>query len=87
MVLVGGAASIYGPVIAAVALTVGAEELAELGVVRYMIIAVLIVATLRFLPGGISSLWRSGSPLRWRDGAAAPSPAYADIGRKMEEAP
>jgi branched-chain amino acid transport system permease protein len=87
MVLVGGAASIYGPVIAAVVLTVGAEQLAALGVVRYMIIAVLIVLTLRFLPGGISSLWRSGWPPIWRGRTEAPSLGYAETGADVEEAP
>jgi branched-chain amino acid transport system permease protein len=58
MVLVGGAGTIYGPIVAAIALTVGTEELATLGNLRYMIVAVLIVLTLRFLPGGIWSLWR-----------------------------
>jgi len=87
MVLVGGAASIYGPVIAAVVLTVGSEQLAALGVVRYMIIAVLIVLTLRFLPGGVSSLWRSGWALRWRGGADAPSMTYVETGAEAEKAP
>ena len=74
MVLVGGASSIYGPAIAAIVLTVGTEKLAGLGVVRYMVIAVLIVLTLRFLPGGVASLGRIGmeryrgrhAPLRLR---------------------
>ena len=81
--LVGGAASIYGPVIAAVVLTVGSEQLAALGVVRYMIIAVLIVLTLRFLPGGVSTLWRSG----WLNVAAKPPLAYTHDGGEMEKAP
>ncbi len=59
MVLVGGAATTYGPILAAVVLTVGTEQLAGLGNVRYMIIAVLIVLVLRFLPGGVWSIWRS----------------------------
>ena len=45
--------------------------------------AILIVLTLRFLPGGISSLWRSG----WRGGAEEPSLAYADTGTDVEKAP
>jgi branched-chain amino acid transport system permease protein len=61
MVLVGGATSIYGPAVAAIVLTVGTEKLADLGVVRYMVIAVLIVLTLRFLPGGLASLGRARS--------------------------
>jgi branched-chain amino acid transport system permease protein len=58
MVLVGGAGTIYGPIFAAIVLTVGTEQLAGLGNFRYMIVAVLIVLTLRFLPGGVWSLWR-----------------------------
>ena len=58
MVLVGGAATTYGPILAAFVLTVGTEQLASLGNIRYMIIAVLIVLVLRFLPGGIWSVWR-----------------------------
>jgi branched-chain amino acid transport system permease protein len=61
MVLIGGNATIYGPVVAAVILTFLTEELAGLGVIRYMIIAVLIVLTMRFLPGG---LWSLGTPCR-----------------------
>jgi ABC-type branched-subunit amino acid transport system permease subunit len=64
MVLVGGAGTIYGPIVAAIVLTVGTEELAALGNLRYMIVAVLIVLTLRFLPGGIWSLWRMAVPAR-----------------------
>jgi len=62
MVLVGGAGTIYGPILAAFLLTVGTEELAGLGNLRYMIVAVLIVLTLRFLPGGVWSLWRTYRP-------------------------
>jgi branched-chain amino acid transport system permease protein len=58
MVLVGGAGTIYGPIVAAFVLTVGTEKLNGLGNVRYMVIAVLIVLTLRFLPGGLWSLGR-----------------------------
>jgi branched-chain amino acid transport system permease protein len=59
MVLVGGAGTIYGPIVAAIVLTVGTQELNMLGDVRYMIVAVLIVLTLKFLPGGLWSLWRA----------------------------
>jgi branched-chain amino acid transport system permease protein len=64
MVLVGGAGTIYGPIVAAIVLTVGAEKLNGLGNVRYMIVAVLIVLTLKFLPGGLWSLWQTRSPFR-----------------------
>ncbi|MCO6049236.1 branched-chain amino acid ABC transporter permease [Mesorhizobium sp. RP14(2022)] len=64
MVLLGGGATIYGPIMAAIALTVVTEQLAGFGVVRFMIIAVLIVLTLRFLPGGLWSLGERLTVLR-----------------------
>ena len=82
MVLVGGSATIYGPIVAAVVLTVGTEELADLGVVRYMVVAVLIVLTMRFLPGGVWSYDRSacaggapvpsGARFRWAEKSRRP---------------
>lgn len=57
MTLLGGTSTIYGPIFAAIALTVVTEQLASFGVVRFMIIAVLIVLTLRFLPGGLWSFF------------------------------
>ena len=67
MVLLGGTATIFGPIVAAIALTVVTEQFASFGVVRFMIIAVLIVLTLRFLPGG---LWSLGGFAGWRRRAA-----------------
>lgn len=55
MTLLGGTSTIYGPIFAAIVLTVVTEQLASFGVIRFMIIAVLIVLTLRFLPGGLWS--------------------------------
>jgi branched-chain amino acid transport system permease protein len=81
MVLVGGAGTIYGPIVAAIALTVGTEELNALGNVRYMLVAVLIVLTLKFLPGGLWSLWRTRLPF-WRS-APAP-PAAFDLKERIE---
>jgi branched-chain amino acid transport system permease protein len=52
MVLVGGIATTYGPVLAAVLLTYVTELLAGIGTVRFMLVAVLVVVTLRFLPTG-----------------------------------
>ncbi|SDB24960.1 branched-chain amino acid ABC transporter permease [Bauldia litoralis] len=66
MVLLGGTATIFGPIVAAIALTVVTEQLASFGVVRFMIIAVLIVLTLRFVPGG---LWSLGEIFTARRGA------------------
>ncbi|MBN9020994.1 MAG: branched-chain amino acid ABC transporter permease, partial [Rhizobiales bacterium] len=48
MVLLGGTSTIFGPIVAAVALTLVTEQLASFGVIRFMIIAVLIVLVLRF---------------------------------------
>jgi|TARA_B110000259_G_C14003529_1_gene397129 branched-chain amino acid transport system permease protein len=59
MTLLGGTATIYGPIIGALFLTIMIEALAGLGVVRFMIVAVLIILTLRFLSGGIWSLGES----------------------------
>jgi ABC-type branched-subunit amino acid transport system permease subunit len=53
MILVGGAATIYGPIIAGVALTFVSERMAELGPVRFMVLAALIVVTMWFVPQGI----------------------------------
>jgi branched-chain amino acid transport system permease protein len=58
MTLLGGTATIFGPILGAIVLTVVTEQLAGFGVLRFMIIAVLIVLTLRFLPGG---LWSVGT--------------------------
>jgi branched-chain amino acid transport system permease protein len=58
MVLVGGAGSIIGPAVAAVLLTAlqNMRQVASLGPVTFMIIAVLIILILRFLPGGLWDL-------------------------------
>lgn len=68
MTLLGGTSTIYGPILAAFVLTILTEQLADLGVVRFMIVAVLIVLTLRFLPGGLWSilghLRRPSQPMR-----------------------
>jgi branched-chain amino acid transport system permease protein len=81
MVLVGGAGTTYGPVVAAIVLTVGTEELNGLGDVRYMIVAVLIVLTLKFLPGGLWSIWRSSLRL---SGNAPSAPPMLDLEERIE---
>jgi branched-chain amino acid transport system permease protein len=63
MVLVGGIATIYGSIVAALGLTVISDMLASLGPVRFIFISVLIVLTMRFFPGGI---WGLGAALRAR---------------------
>ena len=55
ILLLGGAASITGPVIASFLVTGSTEALTDPGPSRFMIIAVVIVAILRFYPGGLSA--------------------------------
>ena len=67
MVLVGGVATIYGPVFIGVVMTYVSELMASSawmsevfgisrGPVRFMFVAVLIVLTMRFFPGGVWGL-------------------------------
>ena len=76
MTLLGGTSTIYGPILAAFVLTILTEQLAGLGNVRFMIVAVLIVLTLRFLPGGLWSvlehLRRPSQPMRQPDSGGSP---------------
>jgi branched-chain amino acid transport system permease protein len=65
MLLVGGTATVTGPVIAAFALTLLAEAIVDLGAWRFLIIATLIVLTMRFYPGGLHTAL-TGLTGRWR---------------------
>ncbi|WP_119269836.1 branched-chain amino acid ABC transporter permease [Taklimakanibacter deserti] len=59
MVLIGGTASIYGPIFAALGLTFVSEGLANvegLAEGRFILVAVAMVAVLLFLPKGLASL-------------------------------
>lgn len=73
MVLVGGAGTIYGPALAAIALTFlqNTRQVAGLGPVTFIIIAVLIILVLRFLPGG---LWDATKRLSRRSRPAPTAP-------------
>jgi branched-chain amino acid transport system permease protein len=53
MLLVGGTATIYGPIVAGIVLTYLSELLSSLGPVRFMVVAVLIILTMRFFPQGV----------------------------------
>lgn len=53
MILVGGAATIYGPVLMGVVMTYISELMAPLGPRRFMILALLIVVTMWFVPQGV----------------------------------
>lgn len=58
MLLLGGSGSIFGPIVAAFALTFLAEWMQELGQWRFLIIASAILLTIHFYPGGIISALR-----------------------------
>jgi branched-chain amino acid transport system permease protein len=62
MILVGGSATIYGPIITGILLTIISELLSGLGPARFMIVAVIIILTMRFLPQGI---WGLIQALHW----------------------
>ena len=70
MVIVGGTASIYGPIIGAIFLTFFTEFLGELGAWRFIIVAVLMVLTLLIAPGG---LWSIITGLLRRDDPSEPT--------------
>jgi branched-chain amino acid transport system permease protein len=53
MVLVGGASSIYGPIIGAISLIVLTESLSGVGLIRFVVVAVLMAATVLLAPRGI----------------------------------
>ena len=65
MILVGGAATIYGPVLAGIALTFVTELMSPLGPIRFMILALLIIITMWLMPQGIWGLL-SGAVSRLR---------------------
>lgn len=60
MVWFGGVATIYGPVIAGLMLTAFSESLAPYGAWRFIAVSVLIVLTIRLMPGG---LWGLGNQI------------------------
>lgn len=62
MVLVGGLSTIYGPVVVGVVLTFVSELMSSLGPVRFMVVAVVIVVTMRFFPKGVWGLVRQRLP-------------------------
>ena len=59
MVLLGGVASVYGPILGAFVLAFVSEFLVDLGPWRYLITAAVIVLVLRFYPAGIYGVLRA----------------------------
>lgn len=65
--LLGGTSTIVGPIMAAVVLTLLSEWMMELGAWRFLVLAAVIVAVLRFYPGGLYALvTRAGGALTAR---------------------
>lgn len=78
MVLVGGIATIYGPIAAAIVLTLATESLAHLAGMnesRFMLVAALMLLVLLFFPRGLASLFTTRRP-----GRAAPGEQAARTG-------
>lgn len=59
MVLVGGVGSIYGPVIAAAALSITTEALGGIGPWRFILISTLMAVTVVLAPQGLWGIWAS----------------------------
>lgn len=58
MLLLGGAGSLFGPIVAAFVLTLLSEWMQELGQWRFLIIASVILLVMHFYPGGIITALR-----------------------------
>ena len=58
MLLLGGAGSLFGPIVAAFVLTLLSEWMQELGQWRFLIIASVIILVMHFYPGGIITALR-----------------------------
>ena len=69
MVLLGGAGTLYGPIVAALVLTFVSEALVSLGVWRFLIISAGMVLVLVVFPGGLASVARHLLMLRGRNPA------------------
>jgi branched-chain amino acid transport system permease protein len=59
MTLVGGLATLLGPIIGAFALTLGIESLRAVGDYRLVIYGALIIVVIMFLPRGLASTWET----------------------------
>jgi branched-chain amino acid transport system permease protein len=53
MVLIGGSSSIYGPMLGAISLVILTESLSGIGLMRFVIVAVLMAATVLLAPKGV----------------------------------
>lgn len=65
MVLIGGTATIIGPIIAALVLTFATEAMAGIRGMeeaRFIVVAVGMILILRFAPGGLARIWGRAHP-------------------------
>jgi branched-chain amino acid transport system permease protein len=60
MVLLGGRATIYGPLLASLVLTLLSEATADIGVWRPIIIGAVIILVLLVYPGGLAGALNAG---------------------------
>lgn len=56
MVLVGGIGTLFGPIVAAVAITLATSLMMDFGAWRFVIVSVLLILVLRFSPAGLWGL-------------------------------
>ena len=73
MVLLGGAATLYGPVVAAIILGIADELLAPIGPIRFIIVSALVLLTILTFPSGMwGGLTRIRDAVRRRNTVAPP---------------
>jgi branched-chain amino acid transport system permease protein len=65
MVIIGGVGSVWGVIIAAMALTLLPEFIRVVNDYKIFIYGLLLLLTMRFLPGGLADLVRCW-PAAWR---------------------
>ena len=91
MVILGGAGTIYGPIVAAIILTFFTEsrQLSGQGDLKFMTISVLIVLVLLFARGGIWGAVQGLGRLvsRTSGGAGAMTPVRSSVGEQSSSAP
>jgi branched-chain amino acid transport system permease protein len=83
MILLGGIGTVYGPIVGAVIMTFLSEPMAQLGYWRFVIIGVVIVLVLRFLPGGILSIFTASVSRPWGRGGLAGSAPLSALRRSL----
>jgi len=88
MVLLGGAATLYGPVVAAIILGFADELLAPVGPLRFVIVSALVLLTILLFPSGMwGGITRRPDALRRRRTDAHPSLGKDATGSTTAERP